>query len=566
MRRQPDEVNILIVDDRADKRLALEAVLDDLKENIVPASSGREALRHVLRMEFAVILLDIAMPGMDGFETAALIRQYRGSRHTPIIFVTSAGEDLFAQRSYSLGAVDYILAPVIPEVLRTKVSVFVELFRKSAEMKRQAEAIARKAALLRKLAHVSLTISAAGSIDAVLKLVTGAARELLGASIAITTFATEGPAGPTRNINSMAEPYVRFRAFRPPLGPGGLYALARGAGGCMRKSALELEGRPEWLAETRDAGGPPLRGMLSAPLTEGSGRSVGFILLSDKAEGEFSEDDEAVLIQLAQLASITFRNFLRADAREANRLKDELLALLSRELRAPIQTALDRAHALRAEPADPERLARGLALIEGSLTTQIGLVDELLDMARLAAGEVALDLHELALAPLVEAAVGALRPAAEARRIALAASLEGQGLVLGDEDRLLQVISKVLDNALEYTPNGGKIEVRLRREPAWIELWIRDDGEGISDELLPFVFEHFRTAERATRRSHGGLGIGLSIVRRLVELHDGSVFAESPGLGKGSTFRIRLPALAESGRSRDASTPESAPRAPASVG
>src|SRR6478736_7064104 len=139
------KVNILIVDDRPDKLLSLEAVLEDLGQTIVRAYSGREALRHVLDQEFAVILLDVNMPDMDGFETASLIRQRKSSEHTPIIFVTAFGDEMHAARGYSLGAVDYILAPVMPEVLRTKVGVFVDLYRKTEQIRRQAESLRRRA-------------------------------------------------------------------------------------------------------------------------------------------------------------------------------------------------------------------------------------------------------------------------------------------------------------------------------------------------------------------------------------------------------------------------------------
>src|SRR4051795_6852817 len=151
-----DKVNILIVDDRPEKLLALEAVLEDLKQNIVRAYSGREALRHVLNQDFAVILLDVNMPGMDGFETASLIRQRSSSRHTPIIFITAFGDEMHAARGYQLGAVDYILAPVMPDVLRTKVSVFVDLFAKTEQVKRQAESLRRRATQLQKLAAASV--------------------------------------------------------------------------------------------------------------------------------------------------------------------------------------------------------------------------------------------------------------------------------------------------------------------------------------------------------------------------------------------------------------------------
>src|SRR3954467_10350083 len=146
------KVSILLVDDRPEKLLALEAVLEDLGQTIVRAYSGREALRQVLTQEFAVILLDVNMPDMDGFETAALIRQRKNSEHVPIIFITAFGDEMHISRGYSLGAVDYILTPVVPEVLRSKVSVFVDLFKKTEQVRRQAETLRRRAGQMQKLA------------------------------------------------------------------------------------------------------------------------------------------------------------------------------------------------------------------------------------------------------------------------------------------------------------------------------------------------------------------------------------------------------------------------------
>src|SRR5678816_1642275 len=153
------KVSILLVDDRPEKLLALEAVLEDLGQTIVRAYSGREALRHVLNQEFAVILLDVNMPGMDGFETAGLIRQRKNSEHVPIIFITAFGDEMLAARGYSLGAVDYILTPVVPDVLRSKVSVFVDLFKKTEQVKRQAESLRRRASQMQKLADASVAIN-----------------------------------------------------------------------------------------------------------------------------------------------------------------------------------------------------------------------------------------------------------------------------------------------------------------------------------------------------------------------------------------------------------------------
>src|SRR5436309_6983317 len=180
------KVNVLLVDDRPDKLLALEAVLEDLGQNVVCAYSGREALRYVLAQEFAVILLDVNMPGMDGFETAELIRQRKSSEHVPIIFITAFGDEMLAARGYSLGAVDYILTPVVPEVLRSKVSVFVDLFKKTEQVKRQADSLRRRATQMQKLAAASVAINSALSIDKMLQTVTDTARDVIGSHQAIT--------------------------------------------------------------------------------------------------------------------------------------------------------------------------------------------------------------------------------------------------------------------------------------------------------------------------------------------------------------------------------------------
>src|SRR3954465_3481684 len=180
------KVSILLVDDRPEKLLALEAVLEDLGQTIVRAYSGREARRPVLNPDFSVILLDVNMPGMDGFETAQLIRQRKSSQHVPIIFITAMGDEMHAARGYALGAVDYILSPVVPEVLRSKVAVFVDLFRKTEQVKRQAESLRRRATQLQKLAAASVAINGALSLEKTLETVTETARDTVGAHQAIT--------------------------------------------------------------------------------------------------------------------------------------------------------------------------------------------------------------------------------------------------------------------------------------------------------------------------------------------------------------------------------------------
>src|SRR4051812_18168314 len=179
------KVSILIVDDKPEKLLSLEAVLEDLGQTIVRAYSGREALRHVLSQEFAVILLDVNMPGMDGFETAQFIRQRRSSAHVPIIFLTAMSDEMHIARGYSLGAVDYILTPVVPEVLRSKVAVFVDLFKKTQQVKLQAERLRHRAMQLHRLTCASLAINSAPSIDKIVQITSETARAIVGTNQAV---------------------------------------------------------------------------------------------------------------------------------------------------------------------------------------------------------------------------------------------------------------------------------------------------------------------------------------------------------------------------------------------
>src|SRR5688572_18839386 len=259
----PDsKASILIVDDRPEKLLALEAVLEDLNQHIVRAYSGREALRHVLDREFAVILLDVNMPGMDGFETASLIRQRKSSQHVPIIFITAFGDEMHASRGYSLGAVDYILAPVLPDVLRTKVAVFVDLFRKSEQVKRQAESLRRRATQLQKLAAASGAINSAASMQRTLETVTATARDIVGAHQAITLFLV-GPRQAQRpprtlSVASFSDKYADWQGRPLHLDPiaNTLVAQSRTA---TRLSEQELRDHPDWEIVSQ-CGVPPVAG------------------------------------------------------------------------------------------------------------------------------------------------------------------------------------------------------------------------------------------------------------------------------------------------------------------
>ncbi|HYD01612.1 MAG TPA: ATP-binding protein [Phycisphaerales bacterium] len=235
----------------------------------------------------------------------------------------------------------------------------------------------------------------------------------------------------------------------------------------------------------------------------------------------------------------------RAEAERASRVKDDFVATLSHELRTPISSILGWTHLLRADPARPDA-AYGLEVIERNTRAQARMIDDLLDVSRIVAGKLRLDVQPVDLAAVLRAAIEIVRPAAEAKGVRLVTELDGGALVRGDAARLQQIAWNLLSNAIKFTPGGGAAEVRvsLKRTGAHAELTVRDNGKGISREFLPYIFDRFRQEDASTTRLHGGLGLGLSIVRHLTELHGGTVSARSEGEGLGSTFTVSLPLAA----------------------
>lgn len=236
---------------------------------------------------------------------------------------------------------------------------------------------------------------------------------------------------------------------------------------------------------------------------------------------------------------------LRAqELEEANRLKDEFLAIVSHELRTPMTAILGWAHLLRAGSLNNENSTSALEIIERNARSQVRLIDDLLDISRIIAGKLRLDVQPVRLASVIEAAVDAVRPAAEAKSIRLQMLLDPEaGPVSGDPDRLQQVVWNLLSNAIKFTPKDGRVQVLLQRVNSHVEVTVNDTGQGIAPEFLPHVFDRFRQADQATTRGHGGLGLGLAIVRQLVELHGGTVHAASSGEGQGTSFTVSLPIM-----------------------
>lgn len=236
----------------------------------------------------------------------------------------------------------------------------------------------------------------------------------------------------------------------------------------------------------------------------------------------------------------------RAEAEAANRMKDEFLATLSHELRTPLTSLLGWASLLRDLPVDDALLEKGLQTIERNARVQTQLIDDLLDVSRIISGKLNLDVRPISVASVIEAAITVVRPASEAKGIRLTYKYDSViGAISGDSARLQQVVWNLLSNAVKFTPEGGRIEVQLEQKDSHVKLTVTDNGQGISSEFLPRVFDRFRQADSSTTRDYGGLGLGLAIVRHLVELHGGTVRAESGGEGKGASFCVTFPLIAE---------------------
>jgi signal transduction histidine kinase len=234
-------------------------------------------------------------------------------------------------------------------------------------------------------------------------------------------------------------------------------------------------------------------------------------------------------------------------AEQANRAKDDFLATVSHELRTPLNAISGWVSLLRSGALPPERVSDALETIDRNVRAQARLIEDLLDVSRITSGKLQLSLEPTDLTEVVAAAVKALRPGAEAKRIAIRTDMAGDlPTTHGDAARLQQVVSNLLANAIKFTPGGGSIDVALRTAPGGVEVVIRDDGQGINADTLPHIFNRFQQAQSSFARSHGGLGLGLAIVRHLVDLHGGKVFGESAGLGQGATFKVFLPAMGES--------------------
>ncbi|GEM_PF-1447466 len=528
---------VLLVDDDAANLAALDAVLSGVGLELVTAQSGVEAMKHLLTGDFAVILLDINMPALDGIQTARLIRERERSRDIPIIFITAYQPDQ-AQilEGYASGAVDYLIKPVNAEVLRSKIRIFIDLFRK----KRQIEWQARQLRAINHKLQREIGQREAAERDAAFER--EERQRVVLASIADAVITTDA-AGLVTSLNPVAQQLVGMTAAQSkslPLGavlsgitPLDLLPLERvverslSAGERLRGSSP---------IELASAGG--MRRYLEysvAPIHDSVGGIVGSVVIAqDITARHEAELERARALQLEQEA--------RQAAERANRARDDFLAVISHELRTPLNAIVGWAYVLRTTCADQGQTLQAVEAIHRSAMAQKRLIEDLLDMSRIINGKIDLVLQRTDFTALVRNAVETVRPLASEKSVELQCRFgDGVGEIVADRVRVEQVIWNVLANAVKFTPSGGQVNLALAQRGEMIELTVRDTGEGIAPEVLPHIFEAFRQGDSSTTRKRGGLGLGLAIARQLVGMHGGDVTASSEGPGRGAAFTVVLP-------------------------
>lgn len=544
----PEKANILVVDDLPEKHVVFRTILDELGQNIVSARSGQEALKYILDMEFAVILLDVNMPDIDGLETASLIRQYKKSARTPIVFITAYVDELQARRGYALGAVDYIPSPVVPEVLRSKVRVFVDLFRANRQLQKQA---AQREALARSEARAVAAEEAIHRAD----------------------FLAEASRLLSRSLNLDDTIAAILDLCVPMLGHRAVLGLPDKEGGVRR-----LEMHPAPRADDPEVFTPELRQAADQVIQErqfklatwegGRAAAICPLMAGDEVRGalallgtvpHFDSARVALVREFAGRASIAMENArLYSAVQEADRRKNEFLAMLAHELRNPLAPIRNAVHILASAQELPPKLAWARDVIGRQADHMARLIDDLLDVSRIVQGKVAVKPEAMQLATLVERSVEASAPRLGAREQVLDVVLPEEPVELqGDAVRLSQVLSNLINNACKFSPPRSRIRLAARFAEGELQIAIRDEGAGIAPEFLPQMFDLFAQADQSLDRSQGGLGIGLTLVKHLVELHGGRVWASSEGLGKGAEVTICLPA-----RVADPQAQPTAPLAP----
>jgi PAS domain S-box-containing protein len=542
-----DTPKVLIVDDQPRNLDILEAMLEPTGCGFVRALSADEALLALLRHDFAAIVLDIKMPGMGGIELATVIKQRKRSEHVPILFLTAhrADED-DVLRGYGVGAVDYLSKPINAEILRSKVGVFIELFGKTHALSTLNDALQREIADRERaqedlrLANQDLEARVHERTAELMRAHRGVGEneERLRMAIEVARMGAWEWHIASGQMTWSIDPEVLFGFPRGSLGadlrvsrmlhPDERPRIEKAIATALETGAYEAEYRavrPDgsivWLTE---------RGRVVPDWNGKPERMVG--ITRDVTEEREAGQQREKLLRDAREA--------RDEAEAANRAKDEFLAMLSHELRNPLNVIAGGISILDSAGKPDERTARTRQLVARQVRHLTHLLDDLLDIARVTSGKIVLNRGPLDLGATVDRCLATLCYADRLSRHTFRKALEPVW-VNADETRIEQIITNLVGNAAKFTPAGGEICVSVTCEGRDAILRVEDTGVGIAPALLPRVFDLFVQGDGSVDRALGGLGLGLTLVRRLTEMHGGTVGAASDGPGRGASFTIRLP-------------------------
>lgn len=493
------QIKIVNVEDYAPSREASSELLRLEGFAVFEAATGSEALELVAQVRPQLVLLDVKLPDISGHEVC---RRLKADDPTiPILQISASlasGEERV--RGLESGADAYLVKPVEPEELIATIKALLRM-REAEEARRETE---KRYELLFESSSLPTWICDLESFEFL--AVNQAAIRQYGYSREEFLAMSIWDIQPAENVPAIE--------------------------GYVTKIPDAVPNASEWRHTKRDGTIIEVEVIRHELLYRG--RRAALVLANDITDRKRAEQEREQLLDQEQKA--------REEAETANRAKDEFLATVSHELRAPLNAMLGWAQILRSTRVDDKTLARAIEIIERSARTQSRLIEDLLDTARIVSGKLRLDIQPVDLTSLIENAVDVLRPASEAKQIDIQLLLNaGREVITGDPDRLQQVVWNLLSNAIKFTPKGGGVEVHLERADPHVRITVSDTGKGISAEYLPFIFDRFHQADSSSTRRSTGLGLGLSLVRHLVELHGGTVYAKSTGEGQGASFIINLP-------------------------
>ena len=554
---ETDRVNILMVDDRPENLLALEAILEPLGQRLIRATSGPDALKEILRHEFAVILLDVQMPGMNGFECAQLIKSRERSRHIPIIFLTAISkEEEYVFKGYTVGAVDYLFKPFQPDILRSKVAVFVELHQKTGQLRRQEQRmreIERSELQLRHAAELHESESRLAQVvdsamDAII-MFDGDRRITLFNASAERMFGRSANEVLGRSVSEIIPVKLREEL---------LDRLCRVAARARRYE--EEHGHPaQHVIEAFDGirrGGEPFPVEATISCLDAGDQKIFTMIARDvterkRAEAALRRQAEDLEQNSSELQALNEQLHQRSTALEqAMAARSRFYASMSHELRTPINAILGY-NTLMLENiygALNDKQIHGLQRTQKAAKHLLELVNDVLDLSKIEAGKIEVQTQSVTIPALIEDLFITVRPMADERGSALTLEHTGQPVTItSDPRRIRQILLNLLSNAIKFG-RGNPIQVRSRGiDEGGIEISVADRGEGISDKDLPRIFDEF--VQLSHPREQEGTGLGLPISNRLAVLLGGTLEAVSK-LGEGSTFTLRLPKAIDAGAVR----------------